>query len=113
MDTIEEIDMTLQSVRCTLKLTRQSVAQLEATVAQLEYRKAKLEASQNGSVIPRKRRATVAAEADPDHGESDMAVDVAHRWPLQSEEYTRYGRQLIMPEIGLEGWLPCTAWGSA
>jgi len=26
-------------------------------------------------------------------------------WPLQPGEYQRYGRQMIMPEIGLEGWL--------
>jgi len=25
------------------------------------------------------------------------------RWPLENNEYTRYGRQLIMPEIGLQG----------
>ena len=27
------------------------------------------------------------------------------RWPLAQEEYQRYGRQLIMPEVGLEGQL--------
>lgn len=25
------------------------------------------------------------------------------RWPLEPNEYKRYGRQLIMPEIGLKG----------
>ena len=25
------------------------------------------------------------------------------RWPLEGEEYNRYGRQMIMPEIGLHG----------
>lgn len=25
------------------------------------------------------------------------------QWPLESSEYKRYGRQLIMPEIGLQG----------
>ena len=25
------------------------------------------------------------------------------RWPLEPNEYKRYGRQLIMPEIGLQG----------
>ena len=24
-------------------------------------------------------------------------------WPLDAEEYQRYGRQMIMPEIGLQG----------
>ena len=27
------------------------------------------------------------------------------RWPLRSDEYKRYGRQLIMPEVGLQGQL--------
>jgi adenylyltransferase/sulfurtransferase len=27
------------------------------------------------------------------------------RWPLEPNEYKRYGRQLIMPEIGLHGRL--------
>lgn len=27
------------------------------------------------------------------------------RWPLEANEYKRYGRQLIMPEIGLQGSL--------
>jgi adenylyltransferase and sulfurtransferase len=26
-------------------------------------------------------------------------------WPLDADEYRRYGRQMIMPEIGLEGSL--------
>jgi adenylyltransferase/sulfurtransferase len=28
---------------------------------------------------------------------------VSSRWPLEKNEYRRYGRQLIMPEIGLQG----------
>ena len=32
------------------------------------------------------------------HGENDS------RWPLDADEYRRYGRQMIMPEIGLEGF---------
>jgi len=27
------------------------------------------------------------------------------QWPLSADEYKRYGRQLIMPEVGLEGQL--------
>ncbi|KAK5137127.1 hypothetical protein LTR08_000632 [Meristemomyces frigidus] len=36
---------------------------------------------------------------------SDGNVDVARRWPLDGFEYSRYGRQMIMPEIGLHGQL--------
>lgn len=28
------------------------------------------------------------------------------RWPLEPNEYKRYGRQLIMPEVGLQGTAP-------
>ena len=27
-------------------------------------------------------------------------------WPLDPEEYQRYGRQMIVPEVGLQGWPP-------
>jgi adenylyltransferase/sulfurtransferase len=30
------------------------------------------------------------------------------KWPLDNFEYKRYGRQLIMPEIGLQGTAPCS-----
>ena len=26
------------------------------------------------------------------------------KWPLSSEEYKRYGRQMIVPNIGIKGW---------
>ena len=33
-------------------------------------------------------------------------------WPMHADEYTRYGRQMVMPEIGLKGLSfehsPCT-----
>ncbi|KAI9833485.1 MAG: hypothetical protein M1819_003643 [Sarea resinae] len=31
------------------------------------------------------------------------------RWPLRAEEYQRYGRQLILPEVGLQGQLKLKA----
>lgn len=36
---------------------------------------------------------------------SDATSPGHKQWPLSPEEYKRYGRQLIMPEIGLEGQL--------
>ncbi len=26
------------------------------------------------------------------------------KWPLELEEYKRYGRQMIVPNIGIQGW---------
>ena len=35
--------------------------------------------------------------------QSEETARPPKRWPLESDEYKRYGRQLIMPEIGLQG----------
>lgn len=42
----------------------------------------------------------------PDIKEKEVVIsklDERGRWPLGTEEYKRYGRQLIIPEIGLKG----------
>lgn len=42
----------------------------------------------------------------PDIREKEVAIsklDERGRWPLDTDEYKRYGRQLIIPEIGLKG----------
>ena len=31
------------------------------------------------------------------------AAGIGWTWPLEAEEYIRYGRQMIMPEVGLQG----------
>lgn len=36
---------------------------------------------------------------------AEDAAATRRRWPLESYEYKRYGRQLIMPEVGLHGQL--------
>jgi adenylyltransferase/sulfurtransferase len=38
--------------------------------------------------------------------QSEETVPPQRRWPLEANEYKRYGRQLIMPEIGLQGRPP-------
>ena len=35
----------------------------------------------------------------------DARTSRRNRWPLEDDEYKRYGRQLIMPEVGLDGQL--------
>lgn len=35
--------------------------------------------------------------------QDEDAQQATKRWPLERTEYKRYGRQLIMPEIGLQG----------
>ena len=38
------------------------------------------------------------------HNENEQPA--TRQWPLEPSEYKRYGRQLIMPEIGLQGRPP-------
>ena len=38
-------------------------------------------------------------------GASDTPSESTRRWPLEQDEYRRYGRQLIMPQVGLKGQL--------
>lgn len=38
-------------------------------------------------------------------GSGNSATSSEVEWPLEAEEYRRYGRQLIMPEVGLQGQL--------
>ncbi|KAL9027980.1 MAG: hypothetical protein Q9196_003581 [Gyalolechia fulgens] len=39
------------------------------------------------------------------NGHSASSTDIFPKWPLQAEEYKRYGRQMILPNIGLQGQL--------
>jgi adenylyltransferase/sulfurtransferase len=50
-------------------------------------------------------RSEVFAVLGQEHATQDDADDAAEvtKWPLEKNEYKRYGRQLIMPEIGLHG----------
>ena len=34
---------------------------------------------------------------------SDVSAPSKWDWPLAADEYKRYGRQLILPEVGLQG----------
>lgn len=39
-------------------------------------------------------------------GSHDTTTPDSRNWPLSAEEYKRYGRQMIMPDIGLDGKVP-------
>jgi adenylyltransferase/sulfurtransferase len=55
--------------------------------------------------VPDDFRSEVFAVLEQEHAAQDAAskVPMKNRWPLEQHEYKRYGRQLIMPEIGLQG----------
>ena len=74
---MEDIDTKCASLR----------TQISATESQLSALKQELEAAE------KLRGETVAASSE--HSE--------RKWPLSAEEYQRYGRQMIVSQIGLPG----------
>ncbi|KAF2030530.1 hypothetical protein EK21DRAFT_100399 [Setomelanomma holmii] len=57
--------------------------------------------------VPDDFRSEIFAILEQEHAAEELqSRDAAEgKWPLQKNEYRRYGRQLIMPEIGLQGQL--------
>jgi adenylyltransferase/sulfurtransferase len=49
--------------------------------------------------------AALSPEAQQQNGNLAQPKTTHGRWPLESEEYKRYGRQMILPEVGLHGQL--------
>jgi adenylyltransferase/sulfurtransferase len=52
--------------------------------------------------VPDDFRSEVFAVLEQEHDAQENIVE-EKMWPLEKNEYRRYGRQLIMPEIGLQG----------
>lgn len=52
--------------------------------------------------VPDDFRSEVFAVLEQEHNAHEDVVQ-EKKWPLEKNEYRRYGRQLIMPEIGLQG----------
>ena len=55
--------------------------------------------------VPDDFRSEVFAILDQGPPAAGDSPNEGGRWPLEANEYKRYGRQLIMPEIGLQGQL--------
>lgn len=73
---------------------RKSAQQLRVQVAKAE--------EELGSL----REQLAEAEAYELHQEAGPAASTngsAWKWPLMAEEYDRYGRQLILPNVGIQG----------
>ncbi|KAE8396034.1 hypothetical protein BDV23DRAFT_65960 [Aspergillus alliaceus] len=74
-------------------------AQIAATEAHLAGLKRDLESAEQAAVNARAQDAPNAIfTVDSQGGEK-------RRWPLLDEEYQRYGRQMIVPQVGLQGQL--------
>lgn len=52
-----------------------------------------------------KHHETTGANASPASEKDGHATLEGYKWPMALNEYKRYGRQMIVPDIGLEGRL--------
>lgn len=57
------------------------------------------------SQIPQKRRNASSPLPPEDYAKESSLENGSSRWPLAANEYRRYGRQMILPQIGLQGQL--------
>ncbi|MCJ1474642.1 Urmylation protein [Lambiella insularis] len=76
---------------------RARISELETQLLELRTQLAEAEVSE---LNPEIRPSTESAQGSP-----APSTGIGWRWPLEPQEYTRYGRQMIMPEIGLQGQL--------
>ncbi|KAE8315481.1 hypothetical protein BDV41DRAFT_193208 [Aspergillus transmontanensis] len=74
-------------------------AQIAATEAQLAGLKRELESAEQAAIKARVQDAPNSTATTSTQGNEKR------RWPLLDEEYRRYGRQMIVPQVGLQGQL--------
>lgn len=66
----------------------------EAILAHMKEELARMEA---------KEEAERKSQGHNDDGQSANMATGEWRWPLSAEEYHRYGRQLVLPHVGIQG----------
>lgn len=76
-------------------------AQIAATEAQLAGLKQELASTQEAAAVK-----SNSAELSDNHLQAQSKR--TSRWPLLQEEYKRYGRQMIVSQVGLEGEFHCS-----
>lgn len=82
---MEKLESTCASLR----------AQITATETRLAGLRRELESAEKAAIVIRKQEDTKAEEGNKGRE--------TRTWPLLGEEYRRYGRQMIVPQLGLQG----------
>ncbi|KAH3940731.1 bifunctional adenylyltransferase/sulfurtransferase uba4 [Parastagonospora nodorum] len=113
VNAIDALRKQIASCESTLEDLRQQLAEAEHTQQQQEKVLRQKPALSHDPLdhdmnfgVPDDFRSEVFAVLEQEHVARE-AEGTSHmtRWPLDKHEYKRYGRQLIMPEIGLQGQL--------
>ena len=101
------IDLTIQSLRY-------QIAFCEAQLRDLRHQLANAENRARWQTTPSEHLSHDMIGGVPSDVQTEVFVvlsqngekkQYAKPWPLEKHEYKRYGRQLIMPEVGLQGSL--------
>ena len=100
---IASCEATLQTLRHHLAEAEHTHSQQQKLLGQKKQRTDPLRHDMNFGV-PEGYLSEVLAVLEQDtHAPESGDGDEQRKWPLEKHEYRRYGRQLIMPEIGLRG----------
>ena len=121
---LQPMHTTIRTMTQIIESLRQQIASHEASLRDLRQQLAEAEHNQHQQEkvlrqkpklsndpldhdmnfgVPDDFRSEVFAILDQEHPVASNDLNDAGRWPLKANEYKRYGRQLIMPEIGLQG----------
>ena len=87
----------VESLRLRIRRQESDLVELKRQLVAAEA-KSSLEFNQNGISLSH------VPDRDNASNEPDLAALTPQwPWPLTADEYRRYGRQMILPEIGLQG----------
>lgn len=111
MQPLHLLDSQVRSLRQQVQSTETQLRNLKIQLQQAEQQceaARQLEEAWAGGFPHEWINETLAAlspEAQQAVGQESQPQSTHGRWPLESEEYKRYGRQMILPEVGLHGQL--------
>jgi adenylyltransferase/sulfurtransferase len=115
---IQTLEAQINTLEGQLSALRKQVAQVrhDAGVSVPEHDMSDAPSISSHSTAADEYLARALDGGFPDDWRSDVLTalsqpleEAPNKWPLSQEEYKRYGRQLIMPEIGLQGQLKLKA----
>ena len=90
----------------TIERLRSQISSLESVLSDLREQLVEAESQarpqSNGTSVKRKREGLEALSQDTPDSPPEGASST---WPLPLDNYKRYGRQMILPQVGLEGQL--------
>lgn len=108
MGTTQTLESQVRSLRQQVESTETQLRNLKLQLQQAEQQyesSRQLEQAWAGGYPQDWITETLAALSPEAQQAAGRPKSTHGRWPLESEEYKRYGRQMILPEVGLHGQL--------